>query len=49
MSQEVINNLWMGLGVTGLGLLGVFGVLIVFYIIVVLLAKIPEKQTEADS
>lgn len=35
-----------GLRVTGLGLLGVFGVLIIFYIVVVLLGKIKAKEEE---
>lgn len=35
-----------GLIVSGLGLAGVFGALIAFYIIVVLLGKIPEKKTD---
>ena len=33
-----------GLRVTGLGLLGVFGVLIIFYIVVVLLGRIKAKE-----
>ena len=49
MSQEVINRLWQGLEVTIYGLLGVFGVLVVFYVIIILLGKIPERQeNEAD-
>lgn len=39
--------LWQGLEVTALGLAGVFGALIAFYIIVVLLGKIPEKNSES--
>lgn len=33
-----------GLEISGLGLLGVFGVLIIFYVIVVLLGRIKEKE-----
>lgn len=46
MSQEIINNLIEGLKITGLGLLGVFGVLIIFYFMVLLLYKLPEDQPE---
>ena len=35
-----------GLRVTGLGLLGVFRVLIIFYIVVVLLGRIKAKEEE---
>ena len=35
-----------GLIVTGLGLLGVFGFLIIFYIVVVLLGMIKAKEEE---
>ena len=38
--------LMQGLEVTFFGLLGVFGALIAFYIIVILLGKIPEKNNE---
>lgn len=40
--------LWQGLEVTLFGLLGVFGVLIAFYIVVVLLGKIPERKRESE-
>ena len=40
----------MGLEVTGYGLLlGVFAVLVLFYIVVVIMGKIPEKGSEADN
>jgi len=42
MSENIIN----GLKISGLGLLGVFGVLIIFYIIVILLGKIKAKEEE---
>lgn len=35
-----------GLEVSGIGLLGVFGVLLVFYVIAVLFVRIPEKSPE---
>jgi len=35
-----------GLKISGVGLLGVFGVLIVFYVIVILLGRIKEKEEE---
>lgn len=35
-----------GLRISGLGLLGVFSVLIVFYVVIVLLDKIKEKPEE---
>lgn len=38
---------WQGLEVAGFGLAGVFGALIAFYVIVILLGKIPEKNNEA--
>ena len=43
------ENIKMGLEVTGYGLLGVFAVLILFYIVVVIMGKIPEKNSEADN
>ncbi len=49
MSQEVWNRFLQGLEVTGFGLLGVFGVLVAFYLIVVLLGKIPERESEAEN
>jgi len=42
LSPDFIN----GLRVTGLGLLGVFGVLIVFYVLVALLGRIKAKEEE---
>lgn len=42
MPKDFIN----GLEVSGLGLLGVFGVLIVFYILVILLGRIKVKEEE---
>lgn len=48
MSEEVWNRLLQGFEVTGYGLLGVFGVLVVFYLIVVLLGKIPESKIESE-
>ncbi len=42
MTQDFMN----GLKVSGLGLLGVFGVLIIFYIVVVLLGRIKPKEEE---
>jgi Na+-transporting methylmalonyl-CoA/oxaloacetate decarboxylase gamma subunit len=45
-----IELLWQGLEVTLFGLLGVFGVLIAFYILVILLGKIPEREeSEAEN
>lgn len=45
-----IELLWQGLKVTLFGLLGVFGVLIAFYILVILLGKIPEREeSEAEN
>ncbi len=49
MSDEMITKLLQGLEVTGFGLLGVFGVLVAFYLIVVLLGKIPERKSEAEN
>lgn len=49
MSDEMITKLLQGLEVTGFGLLGVFGVLVAFYLIVILLGKIPERDSEAQS
>lgn len=49
MSEEIITRLYQGLEVTGFGLLGVFGVLVLFYFIVVLLGKIPEGKGESES
>lgn len=43
MNTELLMK---GLEVTGYGLLGVFGALVAFYIIVILLGKIPEKKTK---
>lgn len=40
------ENILQGLRISGLGLLGVFGVLLVFYVIAILLDKIPEKSEE---
>ncbi|MCX7773422.1 MAG: hypothetical protein N2376_09965 [Clostridia bacterium] len=48
-SEEVLKRLYSGLEVTGYGLLGVFGVLLVFYLVVLLLRRIPEKENELDS
>lgn len=39
----IMENIKHGLEISGWGLLGVFGVLLVFYVIVILLDKIPEK------
>lgn len=41
--------LLQGLEVTGLGLLGVFGALVAFYIIVILLGKVHDKKTEPEN
>ncbi|NLL68316.1 MAG: hypothetical protein GX236_11600 [Clostridiaceae bacterium] len=49
MSAEKIQLLLQGLEVTGFGLLGVFGALVAFYAIVILLGKIPEKKTESEN
>lgn len=43
------ENLMEGLRISGLGLLGVFGVLLVFYVITLLLDRIPEKNAEDQS
>lgn len=43
MNTELLMN---GLEVTVLGLAGVFGALIAFYLIVILLGKIPVKKTD---
>jgi len=48
MNSDVVNNLIEGLKVTGYGLLGVFGVLIIFYFMVLLLYKLPEEQGENE-
>ena len=37
-----------GLEVTGFGLLGVFGALIALYVCVILIGKIPVKETESE-
>ena len=39
----------MGLEVSGLGLVGVFSALILFYVIVVLLDRIKDKPSEEDA
>ena len=49
MSDEMITKLLQGLEVTGFGLLGVFGVLVAFYLVVVLLGKIPERHSESEN
>ncbi len=41
--------LFQGLEVTLFGLLGVFGALVAFYLIVVLLGKIPEKKINTEN
>ena len=46
MSEQMIVDLQNGLKVSGLGLLGVFSVLFIFYIVVLLLDKIPVKAKE---
>lgn len=46
MSDKMVTFL-QGLEVTGYGLLGVFGVLVAFYILVVFLNKIPEHSEES--
>ncbi|MGI6050407.1 MAG: OadG family protein [Acetivibrionales bacterium] len=48
MNTELKELLLQGLEVTGLGLAGVFGALIAFYIMIVLLAKIPVKNTNEN-
>lgn len=40
------ERLTQGLIISGLGLLGVFGVLLIFYVIALFLDKIPEKSEE---
>jgi hypothetical protein len=45
----VWDNFMKGLEVTGYGLLGVFAVLILFYIVVVVLGRIPERNNEAEN
>lgn len=42
------ENILQGLKVSGLGLLGVFGVLLVFYAIILLLDRIPERNEESE-
>mgnify|MGYP001022795000 CR=1 FL=1 len=42
MTENIIN----GLRISGLGLLGVFGVLLIFYVIVILLGRIKAKEEE---
>ncbi len=49
MNDEMITKLLQGLEVTGFGLLGVFGVLVAFYLVVVLLCKIPERPSEGEN
>lgn len=49
MSAEKVQLLLQGLEVTGLGLAGVFGALIAFYIIVILLGKIPIKNNQSEN
>jgi hypothetical protein len=44
--SELIQRIMPGLQVTLFGLLGVFGVLVLFYIVVVLLGKIPESKND---
>lgn len=39
-------NVLLGLQVTGWGLLGVFGVLLLFYVVMILLDKIEDKEEE---
>ncbi len=47
-----MNTNWadvmLGLEVSGLGLLGVFSALVLFYVIVVLLDRIKDKPSEED-
>lgn len=38
-----------GLEISGLSLLGVFGALLVFYVVVLLLDKIPEKNASDET
>ncbi|NMA66446.1 MAG: OadG family protein [Clostridiaceae bacterium] len=42
------ETFYQGLEVTLYGLLGVFGVLILFYIVVTIMGKIPEKNQENE-
>ncbi len=42
------QRLLEGLRVSGLGLLGVFSVLIIFYVVILLLDKIKEKPQESS-
>ncbi|NLM74818.1 MAG: OadG family protein [Clostridiaceae bacterium] len=49
MNWEVIKpTFYQGLEVMLYGLLGVFAVLILFYIVVTLLGRIPEKNQESE-
>jgi len=42
MTENIIN----GLRISGLGLLGVFSVLLIFYVVVILLGRIKAKEEE---
>ncbi len=49
MNDQILANLGYGLEITLFGLAGVFGVLLIFYFVILLLGKIKVKESSEEN